>query len=99
MFQGEIAGNQTNVQLQNIFAIENNGLGALSTVTKRDFRGNGLAIGYDGVDNTTADVVNDGAEMIAEGVVGSFAWLGHEVGDVNARGFGASDSLSNLWDE
>ena len=36
--------------------------------------------------------------MIGEGVAGGFAGLGHEIGDVHARGFGFGDGSGDFRD-
>ncbi len=41
----------------------------------------------------------DGTQMIAEGEIRGFPWLGHEVGDVGPRSFGVRDRVSNFWNE
>ncbi len=46
----------------------------------------GLAIGDDPIDDAARDVFLDGAKVIGEGVAGGFAGLGHQIGDVDARG-------------
>jgi len=46
-----------------------------------------------------ADVILDGADVFAESVVGGFAGLGHEIGDVDAGSAGASDGVGNFGDE
>ena len=99
VFFDEVTGNETNSHLQDVVAIEKNGLGALGAVTPSNLRGDRFAIGDDGVDDATTDVLGDGTKMIAERVPSGFAGLRHEVGDVHAWSFGASDGASNPRDE
>ncbi len=73
--------------------------GALRAIAPRDFGRNGLAIGDDPIDDAAGNVFLDGAEMIGKGVAGSFAGLGHQVGDVHARGFGLHDGAGNFRDQ
>jgi len=58
----------------------------------------GLAIGNDEIDDALRDVLLDGAKMIGEGVAGGFAGLGHQIGDIDARGFGLGDGGGNFRD-
>ena len=90
VFFDEVSGNETNSHLEDVVAIEKNGLGALGAVTPSNFRGNRFAIGDDGVDDATTDVLGDGTKMIAERVLSGFAGLRHKVGDVHAWSFGAT---------
>ena len=99
VFFEEVSGNETNSYLEDIVAIDKNGLGALGAVTPSNLRGDRFAIGDDGVDDAATDVSGDGTKMIAERVLSGFAGLRHEIGDVHAGSFGASDGASNLWDE
>ena len=41
----------------------------------------------------------DGAKMIRERVAGGFAGLGHQIGDVDARGFGFGDGAGDFRDQ
>ena len=58
-----------------------------------------MAIGDDPIDDAARGVLADGAEMVGEGVAGSFARLGHEIGDVDARGVRFGDGGSDFWNE
>jgi len=73
--------------------------GALRAIAPRDFGRNGLPIGDDPVDDAAGNVFLDGTEMIGKGVAGSFAGLGHQVGDVHARGIGLRDGAGNFRDQ
>ena len=99
MLFDEIAGDQTNFQFENIVAIDCDGLCALCTVATNYFRRDSLAIGDDGVNDRAVNVLLDGAEMIAQGEMRGFSGLGHKIGNVNTRGFGASDSTRNFGDK
>ena len=79
--------------------VDGDGLGSLGAVTAGDIGRNRLAIGDDPIDYAAGDVSLDGAEMIGEGVAGSFAGLGHEIGDIDARSFGFDDGGRNFWDK
>src|SRR5712692_11593775 len=58
---------------------------ALGAVAPCNFGRHRLAIGNNPINDTMGDVFLDGAKMIGESVAGSFAGLGHEIGDVHAR--------------
>ena len=45
------------------------------------------------------DVSLDGAQVVGEGIAGGFSGLGHEVGDVDARGFGMDYRGGDLRDQ
>jgi len=95
----QIAGDEANFPTEDFVAVEADRFGALGAVTADDFWGSSFVIGDDSIDEATADVVLDGAEVIAESVVGGFAGLGHEIGDVDAGSFGTGDSASNFRNE
>lgn len=99
MFLHEIAGDETHVELKYFFAIEYNRFRALRTITPRDLRRNGLPVGDNGVNDAAAHVVGNGAQMIAERVLGGFAGLRHEVGDVHAGSFRTRYRLSNFGNQ
>ena len=78
--------------------IDGHGLGTLRAVTPGHIGRDGLAIGDDPIDDAARNVFLDGAEMIAEGVAGGFAGLGHQIGDVDARSFGISNGAGDFRD-
>ena len=77
VFLDKIAGDEAYFQFEEIVAVNENGLSALPAVTTGDFRGNGLAIGDDYVQDGAINMVFDGAKMIAESVMGGLARLSH----------------------
>jgi len=72
---------------------------ALGAVAPGHFGRNRLAIGNNPINDTMADVFLDGAEMIGESVAGSFAGLGHEIGDVHAGRLGLGDRAGDFGDQ
>ena len=99
MFLDEIAGEELDAETGDLLRIEANLLGAFGAITSCDFRGNGLAVGDDVVDEIFPDVILNGADMLAERVLRSFTGLRHEIGDIDARGPGMSDGAGDLGDE
>ena len=98
VFLEEIAGEQFDVELRDIFSVELDLFGTFRAVTAGDFGGDGFAIGDDVIDEIFADVILNGPDVLAERVVSGFAGLGHEISDVDARSFGASDGAGNFGD-
>lgn len=96
MFFDEIAGNEADFQLEDVVAIENNGICSLCAVTTSNFWRDRLAIGDHRVNHGTMNVLLDGTKMIAEGEICGFSRLGHEVGNVHARSFGPHDRVRNF---
>ncbi len=72
---------------------------ALGAVAPGHFGRNRLAIGNNPINDAMADVFLDGAEMIGESVAGSFAGLGHEIGDVHAGRLGLGDRAGDFGDQ
>jgi len=95
----EIVENEFDFELEDLFGINEDGLGALGAITARDVRGDKLAIGNNRVDDTLANVVLDGAQMLTESVACGFARLGHEISNIDARGFGTRNGLGNFRNE
>ena len=79
--------------------IDDDWLGALGAVALGNFGGDWLTIGDDPIDDAAWRVPLDYAEMIGKRVTGGFAGLGHEVGDINARGLRMSDGPRDLGNE
>lgn len=99
VFFKEIAGDETDFGFEDVAAIEENRFGAFGTVTAGNLRGDGFAIGDDSIEDVATGVILDGTKMVAESVVGGFARLGHEVGDVNARSSGTDDRVGDFGDK
>lgn len=95
----EIVSDDADTELQEFIAVETDGGGVFGAITTGDVGGNGLGVGDDDIDDGAADVLLDGTKMVAEGVVGGFARLGHKVGDVDARGFRMDDGTGNFGDQ
>ncbi|MCU1241670.1 MAG: hypothetical protein JWO71_2396 [Candidatus Acidoferrum typicum] len=72
---------------------------ALRAVAPGDFGRNRLAIGDDPIDDTVRGVALNGTKMIGQRVPRGFAWLGHQVGDVNARRLGFCNGVGNFRNE
>ena len=79
--------------------IDSDGFSALGAVAPCNFGRHRLAIGNNTINDTMGDVFLDGAEMIGESVAGSFAGLGHEIGDVHAGRLGLGDRACNFRDQ
>ena len=77
--------------------------GALGGVAAGYRKGDGLVVGHHVVDYALGvfaeGVLLDGAEVVGQGVACGFAGLGHEVGDVHARGFGMDDGGGDFGDQ
>jgi hypothetical protein len=99
MLLKEIVTNDADAELEEFVAIKADGVGTFGAITPGDVRGNGLGVSDDDIDDATADVLLDGAKMIAEGIVGSFAGLGHQVGDVHPRGLRMNNGAGNFGDQ
>jgi len=99
MLLKKIAGQEFNAEAGDTLGIEADLLGALGAITPGDLRRDGLAIGDDVVDEVPAHVILNDANVLAEGVVRGLAGLGHEIGDVNTRGSGASDRTSDFGNQ
>ena len=96
VFLEEIVEDDAEAELLERREIDGHGLGALGAVAPGDIGRDGLAIGDDPIDDAGLDVILDGAQMICERVAGSFAGLGHEIGDIDARGFGFGDGAGDF---
>ena len=92
----EIVGNDASAELEKFVAIEPNGFGIFRAIAAGDVGGNGFGVGDDHIDDLAADVLLDGANVIAECVMSGFGRLGHQVGDVHARGFRTHDGVGNF---
>ena len=99
VFFEEIVENEFDLELEDLFGINEDGLGALGAITASDVGRNGLAIGDNPVNDTLVDMALNGAQMLTESVVCGFARLGHQIGDIDAWGFGAGNGLGNFRDE
>ena len=95
----EIVQNDAIAELLQVRDIHHNRLGALRTIPLGDFRGDRMAIGDDPIDDAVGSMALNGSEMIGQSVTGGFAWLGHEIGDVDARCLGFGDGAGDFWDE
>src|SRR5260370_24965924 len=78
--------------------INGNRFSTLRAITPSHIGRDGLPIGDDPIDDTTGDVFLDRAEMIGKGVAGSFAGLGHQIGDIDARRLRLGDGGGNFRD-
>jgi hypothetical protein len=96
VFLEEIVQNDAEAKFLEGGEVNGHGFGALGAVTAGDIGGDGLAIGNDPINDAVADVGLDGAEMVGKGIAGGFAGLGHEIGNVDARGFGFGDGAGNF---
>jgi hypothetical protein len=99
VFFEEVVEDDAETELLERREIDGHGLGALRAVATGDVGRDGLAIGNDPIDDAGLDVILDGTQMIGERVAGSFAGLGHEIGDVDARGFGFGDGGGDFRDQ
>jgi len=99
VFFKEIVEQELDLELNEPIGVHHDRFCALSTITPRHFGSDRLTIGDNPIDDAFTHVLLDGAQMLTESVVRGFAGLSHEVGDIDARGFGAGDGLSNLRDE
>jgi len=98
VFLEEIVEDDAEAKFLELGKIDGHRFGALSAVTPRHIGRYGLAIGDDPIDDAARNVFLDGAEMIAEGVAGSFSGLGHQIGNVNARSLGLGDGAGDFRD-
>ncbi len=98
VFLEEIIEDDAEAELLERGEVDSNGFGALRAITTGHVGRNGLAIGNDEVDDALRDVLLDSAKMIGKGVASGFAGLGHQVGDVDARGLGFGDGGGNFRD-
>ena len=99
MFLEEIVEDDAEAELLEFGEIDGNGLGTLCAVSASDIGRNGLPVGDDPIDHSRTYVLLDGAEMVRECVAGSFAGLGHEIGNVHARSFGFGDGVGDFRDQ
>lgn len=96
VFFEQVVGHKLDLQFSNAFGVDANRLGTLRAVTLGNFLGDRSNISNNRIDHALLYVILDGANVLAEGVAGGFAGLSHEIGDVNAMGFGASDAFGNF---
>ena len=99
VFFEEIVEHKLDLEFEEFIGVNDDGLGTFGAITARDVGGDGLAIGDNPVNDALADMELNGVQMFTERVVGGFAGLGHEIGDINARGFGTRNGLGNFRDE
>ena len=97
-FLEEIVEDDTEAEFLELGKINGHRFGALRAVAPGHIGRDGLAIGDNPIDDAARHVFLDGAEMIAEGVAGGFAGLGHQIGDVDARSFGIGDGGGDFRD-
>ena len=76
--------------------IDDDGFGAFGAIAFGDFGRHGPAVGDNPIDDAPRSVFLNGAEVVGQCVASGFARLSHEVGDVDARGFGFSDGLDDF---
>ena len=98
VFFEEVVEDDADAELLELRKIDDYGFGALGAIAAGNVGRDWLAVGDDPIDDAARNVILDGAEMIGEGVAGGFAGLGHEIGDVNAGGFGPGDGVGDFWD-
>jgi hypothetical protein len=99
VFFEEIIKEEFDFHFSDVFDVDGDLRGALRAVAAGHFGGNAATIGDNVIDDALANVFVNGAKMLAEWVVGGFAGLGHEIGDVDAGRFGARDGVGNFRDE
>ena len=99
MFLDEIAGEEFDLKPGNLIGIEADLFGAFGAVATGNVEGDGFAVGDDVVDEIFPDVILDSANVFAKAVMGGFAGLGHEIGDIDAGNMGASDSPGDFRDQ
>ena len=95
----EVVADDAHTELQEFVAVEAHGLGVLRAIAARDVGGNRFGVGDDHVDNATADMSLHGGKVFAERIMGGFAGLGHEIGDIYAWSFGAHDGVGDFRDQ
>ena len=98
MFFEEIVGDGADAEFLKFGQIDEDGLSALAAIAAGDGRRDGLAVGDNEIDDATGSMFLDGANVVGEGVAGGFARLGHEIGDIDARGLGFSDGGGDFRD-
>jgi len=96
VFFDEVVEDDAVAELLEGVEVDGDGLSTLDAVAFGDFAGDGLAVGDDPVDDAAGAVFADRIEVIGEGVAGGFAGLGHEIGDVDTRGFRNSDGVGDF---
>jgi hypothetical protein len=104
VFLEEMVEDHAYAQILDAIEVVGDGRGALGAIAARDFGRDGFAIGDHPIEEAARSVparnmALDGADVLAERIAGGFAGLGHEVGDVNASGFGVRNGVGNLRDE
>jgi len=98
VFLEEIVEDDSEAELLERGKIDGHRFRALRAIAAGHVGRNGLAIRDDPIDHALRDVLLDGAKMISEGVAGGFSGLGHQIGDIDARGFGLGDGGGNFRD-
>src|SRR5215475_10527957 len=68
-------------------------LSSFLAVSTSNLRGNFLPVGYDAIDHTLRDVLLDRTQMVFQGISGGFAWLGHQIRDVDPCSTGLRDRV------
>jgi hypothetical protein len=93
---GEDAFHAQALQLRKI---DTHGLGVLGAVTAQEFGGNRLVVHHHPVNHFAPRLPQQDAHVVGKSEIERFARLGHQVGDVHARGVGFLDGLRNALDE
>ena len=96
MFFEEIVENYAKAELLEFREIDSDGVGTLRAVPAGDIGRDRLPIGDDPIDHAGTYMLLDGAEMVCEGVARGFAGLSHEIGNINARGFGFGNGIGDF---
>ena len=99
VFFEEIVEDDAEAELLEREEINGNGLSTLRAIAASDVGRDGLAIANDPIDDAGPDVLLDSAQMIREGITGGFSGLGHEIGNVDARGFGFGNRVGDFWNQ
>ena len=99
MFFEEIIEDSAEAELLERGEIDGDGLGALGAVTASDIGRNRLPIGDYPINHPRTYVLLDSTKMVRESVAGSFAGLGHEIGDIDARCFGFGNGTGDFRDQ
>src|SRR5439155_17281071 len=99
VFLEKIVEDNAEAELLECRQIDRYRFSALGAVAPGNLGRHRLAIGNDPINDTMGDVFLDGAEMIGKSVAGSFAGLGHEIGDVDAWRLGLGDRAGNFRDQ
>ena len=95
----EIVEDHAEAELLEREEINGDRLSALRAIAASNVGRDGLAIGDDPIDHAGPDVFLNSAKMIREGVAGGFPGLGHEIGNVDSRGFGFGNRVGDFWNQ